>query len=100
MKRKLLILTLLLTSASLGLPVEAYSSTPKERAVTEYSGGQDWRWERRRRRGRSRGWKNTWGYRNYGQYRRTQVGNRRYRLVRRYYWDDGRRFTRWVRIYY
>ncbi len=45
------------------------------------------------------------GYRNYGQYRRTQVGNRRvghrrYRLVRRPYWEDGVRLTRMVRVYY
>jgi len=40
------------------------------------------------------------GYRNYGQYRRTQVGNRRYRLVRRPYWQDGERLTRLVRLYY
>lgn len=42
--------------------------------------------------------KNSWGYRNYGQYRRTQVGNRRYRYVRRYYWNDGTRLSRLVRI--
>ena len=39
-------------------------------------------------------------YKNYGQYRRTQVGNRRYRLVRRYYWSRGIRLSRWVRVYY
>ncbi len=44
--------------------------------------------------------KNSYGYRNYGQYRRTQVGNRRYRLVRRYYSNDGIRLSRWVRLYY
>jgi hypothetical protein len=44
--------------------------------------------------------KNAHGYRNYGQYRRTQVGHRRYRLVKRYYWNDGVRLSRRVRIYY
>jgi hypothetical protein len=41
-----------------------------------------------------------YGYRNYGQYRRTQVGNRRYRMVRRSSWLNGDRVTRWVRMYY
>jgi hypothetical protein len=44
--------------------------------------------------------KNSYGYKNYGQYRRTQVGNRRYRMVRRYYLDDGIRRLRWTRLYY
>ncbi len=44
--------------------------------------------------------KNSYGYKNYGQYRRTQVGNRRYRTVKRYYWNDGVRLSRWVRVYY
>lgn len=39
------------------------------------------------------------GYKNYGQYRRTQVGNRRYRLMRRSYWQNGTRITRWIRVY-
>ena len=102
MKRKVLILTLLLATAFIALPAEsvAYGDRSKDRnAVYEYS-GQDWQSRRRRGRGRHRGWKNTYGSRNYGQYRRTQVGNRRYRLVRRSYWDDGRRLTRWVRLYY
>jgi hypothetical protein len=41
-----------------------------------------------------------YGYKNYGQYRRTQVGNRRYRWVSRHYWRNGIRLTRRVRIYY
>ena len=45
--------------------------------------------------------KNANGYRNYGQYRRTQVGNRRYRMVRRYYnTNDGTRLSRLVRVFY
>lgn len=52
---------------------------------------------RRRFQGRNR---ITYGYKNYGQYRRTQVGNRRYRLARRYYLRDGIRISRWIRIYY
>lgn len=61
-------------------------------------GNDNWEWRgRRRHQGRNR-W--TYGYRNYGQYRRTQVGNRRYRLVRRPYWRRGVRIMRWTRIYY
>jgi hypothetical protein len=48
----------------------------------------------------NRGRKATHGYKNYGQYRRTQVGNRRYRVVKRYYWNDGIRLSRFVRVYY
>jgi len=48
----------------------------------------------RRRNGR---W---YGYKNYGQWRRTQVGNRRYRWQNRYYWRNGRRYTRRIRIVY
>lgn len=55
--------------------------------------GADRRW----RKGKK---KRYWGYKNYGQYRRTQVGNRRYRYERRYYWRDGSRFSRLVRIFY
>jgi hypothetical protein len=52
--------------------------------------------------GRHRGWKHkkyTYGYRNYGEYRRTQVGNRRFRTVKRYYCEDGPRRSRLVRVY-
>lgn len=63
---------------------------------------------RGRGRGNSRVWDNrgrrrngSWyGYKNYGQYRRTQVGNRRYRNERRYVWRDGRRVSIWRRIFY
>ena len=44
--------------------------------------------------------KNANGYRNYGQYRRTQVGSRRSHHVRRYYYTDGKRLSRMVRVYY
>jgi hypothetical protein len=104
MKRRLLIFTILFATTFLVVPFESYGSTDRSgstNTVTEYS-GQDWRWQRQRRgrRGKHKGWKNTYGYRNYGQYRRTQVGNRRYRMVRRYYWNDGVRLSRLVRLYY
>ncbi len=41
-----------------------------------------------------------YGYKNYGQYRRTQVGNRRYRTVRRSYYRNGRTYYRLTRIFY
>ena len=44
--------------------------------------------------------KNLHGFRNYGQYRRTQVGNRRFRIVNRSYWNNGTRLSRRVRVYY
>jgi hypothetical protein len=59
-------------------------------------GRNDGYWENRGRRRNGR-W---YGYKNYGQYRRTQVGNRRYRTVRRSYWRDGRLYTRLVRVFY
>jgi hypothetical protein len=39
------------------------------------------------------------GYRNYGQWRRNQVRNRRARVVTQTYWRNGRRYTRTVRVY-
>ncbi len=56
---------------------------------------QVWR-DKRKRQGPK--WNH--GYRNYGQYRKTQVGNRRYRTVRRSYWTNGTRIYHWVRVYY
>jgi len=53
-----------------------------------------WQGNNRRRNRRS------YGYKNYGQYRRTQVGNRRYRMVRRSVWRNGRRSYSWTRIFY
>lgn len=105
MKRKITMLTILMTAVLLCLPVDSFSSTVETpRSAThgttvdpqkKWKGGHGRK--RRYNRGRNRYY---YGYRNYGQYRRTQVGNRRYRLVRRYYWRDGIRLSRWVRIYY
>lgn len=39
------------------------------------------------------------GNRNYGQWRRNQVRNRRARVVTQTYWRNGRRYTRTVRVY-
>ena len=53
-------------------------------------------WDNRGKRRNGR-W---YGYKNYGQYRRTQVGNRRYRTVRRPYYRNGRTYYRLTRIFY
>jgi len=105
MTRKILLLSTLFVTAFFALPSESFGSNPSTSATT-----QDWRYQNRRERSqtygdrtnrsRNRRYRNTYGYRNYGQYRRTQVGNRRFRTVTRYYWSDGRRRTRLVRVYY
>ena len=69
------------------------------RTTTLWSGQRsDRRW--RRDRDSDRRVRNTYGYRNYGQYRRTQVGNRRFRTVNRSTWVNGNRVVRRVRINY
>ena len=105
MNRKFTILAVMLMTTLLGLPLDGfgYSKTNTDRTVTAGSGPQiSLRIGQPRRRRSRRGgyWRNGTYYRNYGQYRRTRVGNRRYRVVPRYYWDDGRRRTRYVRVYY
>ena len=104
MTRKILILSMLFAMTFLMLPLDSFAQRrgrDRDRSYREYSSYSQDRWENR---GRRRRWRNrnreTYGYRNYGQYRRTQVGNRRYRMVRRYYWNDGSRLSRWVRVYY
>lgn len=85
------------------LPFDSYGQRRHGRGNDSY--GERYysqnRWDNRRGRRRSYNRnRHTYGYRNYGQYRRTQVGNRRYRTVRRYYWNDGVRLSRWTRLYY
>jgi hypothetical protein len=102
MRRNLLIFTILFAMTFLVLPLEGYGATDRSSstAVSQFSQKRLWQDRQRRGRGKHKGWKNTYGYRNYGQYRRTQVGNRRFRTVRRYYWNDGVRLSRLVRVYY
>src|SRR3990170_1546816 len=106
MKRKILMGAMLLAMISFAAPVDNYAAGDQQgrnKSAERSRGGQDVRWGddnnrgRRRRTGRRN--QNTYGYRNYGQYRRTQVGNRRYRTVRRSFWRDGIRRTRLVRVY-
>jgi len=106
MTRKLLILTMLFATTFFALPSDSYASTEQPGKHKSYGnkGSENsslWQGDQGRKRRRYRGRNRiTYGYRNYGQYRRTQVGNRRYRLVRRYYWNDGTRLSRLVRLYY
>jgi hypothetical protein len=105
MTRKLLMLTLLLATALVAMPADSYGGSRErtiENTYAEPGSPQKRGWDnkgRKRRRNRTRR-HSYYRYKNYGQYRRTQVGNRRYRLVRRSYWRDGVRRIRLVRIYY
>ena len=104
MRKKLSILLLMFATVVFWIPAEG--STPASQPGKNKSANRNdgerrptlWQGQPRRRRVHPN--KNTHGYRNYGQYRRTQVGNRRYRLVRKPYWRDGSRLTRLVRVYY
>ena len=110
MKKKLTILVLLAASWVIFLPSQSAASVsernnsnaliPNESLILQQRYGRGGRygryWEQRGRR-RSGNW---YGYKNYGQYRRTQVGNRRYRMERRVYWRNGRRTYNWTRIFY
>jgi hypothetical protein len=87
MKRNLVIIALLLATTFFWIPAGSDLD-----AQDRENNGQ--------RRDGDRGRKNTHGYRNYGQYRRTRGGHRRYRLRRRYYYRRGIRLSRFIRIYY
>jgi|GEM_PF-1018165 len=107
MLKKFTILFLLAGSCIIYLPTSAAAYSPGEKTnsvaglttentvLAQRGRGRGWNDQRGRRRNGS-----YYGYRNYGQYRRTQVGNRRYRTVRRIYWRNGIRLTRYVRVYY
>lgn len=94
-------LILLILAIVSGLPIVGNASTNVERSIVagnkpqiSITFGQP-----RRRRWRHNGrW--YYGYRNYGQYRRTQVGRNRFRTFPEYYWDNGVRRVRYVRYYY
>jgi hypothetical protein len=108
MKRKLFVFAMLLATTFIWLPGDSNNVSAQNGQERRRENRQDDRRIRqndddRRQYGKRRGtWrkKNNYGYRNYGQYRRTQVGNRRYRMVRRYYQSDGIRRSRLVRIFY
>ena len=93
MRTKIAALALIAAFSFIALPAETVSAQGR-------SSARGWQSSRR---GNARGNKKWYPrrYKNYGQYRSAQVHRRnRYRTVRRYYWRDGIRLTRWVRIYY
>jgi hypothetical protein len=96
MKNKLLILAMIAATSFIWFPA-ANGDTYGQTRYSTRSHRYDDHGRGRRNRGHR---KYTYGYKNYGQYRRTQVGNRRYRLAKRYYWRDGVRLSRMIRIYY
>lgn len=101
MKRTIVMLFLILVSLVLFASASVFAQGKHGNRGNHGNQGRLWDNDndhgRHRYRGRNR---ITYGYRNYGQYRRTQVGNRRYRMARRYYWRDGIRLSRLVRVYY
>lgn len=90
MKKILIVLALIIATTVFWIPSEGGSVSAQNRQ--ERSEGRHHR--------KDHGRKYTHGYRNYGQYRRTQVGHRRFRLHRQYYRRNGIRLSRWVRIYF
>ncbi|HVQ55652.1 MAG TPA: hypothetical protein VMS29_02760 [Pyrinomonadaceae bacterium] len=98
MKKKIIILGLMIASTVLTLPLAGYAGAANKptsvgtgtNTQISVSIGQP---RRRRRVWRNGRW--IWTSYVYSPYR-----NRRYRMVRRAYWDDGYRRTRLVRVYY
>lgn len=100
MKSKILILAMLIATAFIALPTDATAQRRYRSYDRSYQMSQYWQDDHgRRRRWRSHH-RSYYGYRNYGQYRRTQVGNRRFRWANRYEWNNGYRTTRRYRLYY
>src|SRR5215203_2537911 len=103
MTRKIFLLAILSITTLLILPADSFAQRERRSRDRSYSGyvysGDRWQ-DRSRgtRRWRNRNRHASYGYRNYGQYRRTQVGNRRFRTVRTYYWNGGRRISRYTRV--
>lgn len=107
MKRKLFVFAMLLATTFFWLPTNSNNVSAQNRQENRQDrnrGNRQVEYDRRgtNQRKNNGTWrkKNDYGYKNYGQYRRTQVGNRRYRMVKRSYRDNGIRMTRWVRVYY
>ncbi|MEO6051908.1 MAG: hypothetical protein ABIP78_11330 [Pyrinomonadaceae bacterium] len=103
MKKKMIIIAMLLATTFFWLPSDSNNVSAQP--------GQDKHHTKKSRENERADWqpakhpgiwrkKNAHGYRNYGQYRRTQVGNRRFRMVKRYYTNDGIRLSRLVRVSY
>ena len=92
MTQKFLILAMLFAMAFIALPTDAsaqrrYRSYDRSSQMSQY-----WQTNHSRQRRWRSHHRSYYGYRNYGQYRRTQVGNRRFR--NRYDWNGGNRWNR------
>src|SRR6478736_2987252 len=89
MRSKILIMAMLFAMAINALPTDASAQRQYRSYDRSYQMSQYWQNNHERRR-RWRQRQAYYGYRNYGQYRRTQVGNRRFN---RYYWMNHNRYN-------
>jgi hypothetical protein len=85
-------------SMTVWMPADTSAQTLRIRTYRTYPTYEQ-RERMRHRRWRARMYRNTYGYPNYGMYRRNEVGNRGFRLERQTYYVNGRRYTRTIRIY-
>lgn len=105
MRKKITIFAMLLATLILEVPAGGFGGSENKPVTVvpanERSVNATAEQPRRRRRGR-RVWRNggwVWvSYNNYPRYR--SYYSPRYRTVRRYYWDDGIRRSRYVRVYF
>lgn len=94
---------MLIATAFFWLPSDSNSVSAQEKGKGKNRGGNQgriWQPPTWQRPIQARGPKDRHGYRNYGQYRRTQVGNRRYSVTRRPFWQNRNRLTRRMRVDY
>jgi hypothetical protein len=101
MFKKFSVSAIFLFVLTLGMPLESLAGDRNSGRTSEFVK------ETTFEQGKNKGWnqgksrKGPYrGYKNYGQYRSSQVGNRRYRWVRRPYYRNGIRLFRNIRIYY
>ncbi|HKX83456.1 MAG TPA: hypothetical protein VJL58_04475 [Pyrinomonadaceae bacterium] len=98
MRKRSVMFAMILITLALMLPPDIFGfGQPGKHGRGKSGSIRIWEGDRRDRRRKGP----IYGYKNYGQYRSAQVHRRnRYRMVRRYYWRDGIRLSRWVRVYY
>src|SRR6478752_5548348 len=84
MRSKILILAMLFATAVIALPTDANAQRQYRSYNRSYQMSQYWQNNHSGQRRYRRHHQSYYGYKNYGQYRRTQVGNRRFR---RSYWN-------------
>ena len=109
MKKKLVTLALMAAFSFIALPVGGSEANAQRRWNGDRSRygctyqrqrrSNDRRWRDRRSYNDRRQTRRLYRYRNYGQYRRSYVGSRRARYVPRYYWSNGYRRVRYVRVW-